>query len=80
LSDADLGGEMHHAVDTLQRAGDHILVADVADYELGTVGKVVRPLAIAVHLLDQTVEYPNLIPAAKKLLGNRASNESCATG
>ena len=68
LADADFGGEMDHAVDTLQRARDDVLVADVADDQLGVVGQVLGPLAVAVNLLDQAVEDADLVAARKQAL------------
>ena len=67
LPDPDLGGEMDDTVDALQRAGDNVLVADVADDQLGFIGKVVRLFAIAVDLLDQAIEHSDPIAAPKKL-------------
>ena len=78
LADADFGGEMNDAVDTLQRARDDVLVADVADDQLGVVGKSSRPFAVAVHLLDQAVEHADSLPRSKKLTCDRAADKSCA--
>ena len=64
----------------LQRAGDDVLVADVADDQLGIVGKVFRPLAVAVDLLDQAVEDADPVAARKKLSRDGAADESCAAG
>src|SRR4051812_47088541 len=66
LADADLGGEMDDAVDVLERAGNHVLVADITDDQLGFVGKVFGPAPIAVDLFDQAIEHANLVPTAKK--------------
>jgi hypothetical protein len=40
--------------------------------------QVLGPLAVAVDLLDQAVERPNLVPAAKKLPGDRTPDEAGA--
>ena len=44
-----------------------VLVANVADDQLRAVGKVFRAFAVAVNLLDQAVENPYAVAAAKKL-------------
>src|SRR5947209_9007868 len=80
LADADLGGEMDHAVGAFQRASDHVLVADIAADQLGVVGEIVGTLAIAVDLLDQAVEHSHLIAAAKQFLANGPADESGAAG
>src|SRR5438270_14101714 len=79
LADADLGGEVYHGVDALQRMGNHVLVANVSDDELGVAGKVLGPLTIAVDLLDQAVAPADRIAAAKKLASDCATNKPCAT-
>jgi len=58
---------MDDAVDLFQRVGDYILVANVADDELGFIRKVIGTLPVAVDLLDQAVENPNPVSATKKL-------------
>ena len=61
-----------------QRMRDDVLVADVADDQLGIGGKVFGPLAVAVDLLDQAVEHADPVAAAKKLTRDRAPDKSCA--
>jgi hypothetical protein len=56
--------------------GDHILVADVADDQLGVRGKVIRTLAVTVDLLDQAIEHPDAIPTAKKFARYRPADKS----
>src|SRR4051794_37045323 len=80
LTDADFGREMDGAVDAFKRAGDDILVADVADDQFGTAREVFGTVPVAVNLLDQAVEHPNLTAAAKKLVGDRAADKSSSTG
>ena len=57
---------------------DRGLVADVADDQLGVIGQVFGPLAVAVDLLDQAVEHAHLIAATKKFTGDGAADESSA--
>src|SRR3954447_15033620 len=76
LPHADLGRQMDDAVDVLQRTGDDVLVADVADDEFRVLGKVLWPITIAVDLLDQAVENPHPIAAAKKLVDDGATDKS----
>jgi hypothetical protein len=58
--------------------GNDVAVADVADDQLGFIGKVLGPFAVAVDLLDQTVEHANPVAAPKKLPGDLAADEPCA--
>jgi hypothetical protein len=80
LADADLGGEVDDSIDILEAMRNDVLVADVADDQFGLVGQVLGSLAIAVDLLDQAIEYANLVASAKKLLANRTANEACTAG
>ena len=80
LTDADLRGEVDNAVDLLQRARDDVFVADVADDQLCLIRKVFGAIAIAVNLLDQAVEHPHVVAAAKKLPRNCAADKTCAAG
>jgi hypothetical protein len=80
LTDTDFGGEMDHAFDTFQSAGDNRWIADIPTQELRLRGKTFGVLAVAVDLLDQTIEHPHLIAALKKLFSNGAADEPCATG
>jgi hypothetical protein len=49
---------------------DDILVADIPNDQLGILGQVIGPLAIAVDLLDETIEDVDLVAAAKKFTGD----------
>src|SRR5207253_1007257 len=79
LAHADFRGEMHDAVDALERVCHDVLVADVADDQLGVVGQVERPFSIPMHLLDQAIEHTNLVAASKELTCDSAANEPGAT-
>jgi hypothetical protein len=69
---------MDDAVDAIERAGDDVFVANIADDQFGIVGEIVGPLAIAVDLLDQAVEHADLVAAPEQLLRNRPSNKASA--
>jgi hypothetical protein len=80
LTHADFGGEVDHAVDTFQSAGNNRRIADIPTQELGLRRKTLGVLTVAVDLLDQTIEHPHFIAALKKLFSNGAADEPCATG
>jgi hypothetical protein len=70
LPDPDFRGEVDDAVDALQAVGDHVLVANVADDQLGVGRKVLGTFAVSVDLLDETIEDVDLVAAAKKFTGD----------
>jgi len=53
-------------VDSVERASDGLVVADVPDLELDRRVEIPRPLAAAVHLRIEVVERPHLVTLAEK--------------
>ena len=56
---------MHDRIDALERGQQRRLVPHVADAELGFAIEPVRGRAVAMDLLDQAVEHPDPMPAAR---------------
>jgi hypothetical protein len=65
LANTDFRSQVDDAVDALERAGDDILVSNIANNEFGLGAKILRPSAVTVDLLDQAVEYADIVAATK---------------
>ena len=64
----------------LFRSCHDIAISDIADDQLGLLGKSFRPAALAMHLLDKIIENSNMVTAAEQLAGHRSSDEAGAAG
>ena len=75
LPDADLGCEMEHAVDAVERAVEQIGIAEIAFEELHARQ---HGFTIAVHLRHQAVHHANVITVRQQLAAQLATDESRA--
>jgi hypothetical protein len=80
LADADFRGEVDDAVDSDQRLGDDIAIANVASEELDPRLQRAGRAAITVDLLDEAVEDSDPVTPLQQFCGDRPSNEAGSAG
>jgi hypothetical protein len=76
LADADFGCQMNYGVDALQAFGNFISIPDIPLDQLGLGGYLDCPGAM--HLFNQRIENPYLMPAPDQLARYMAANEAAA--
>ena len=75
LADPHPSGEVHHVIDSAQRAPNRRWIAHVGADELDLVLEIGRPLAGAVDLRLEVVERPHLVSETQQMPGQMRSDE-----
>lgn len=71
---------MDHRAYSDEGAVQHVAIADVADHQFGVIGKIGRPLSLAVHLRDQVIEDAYGEAASEQQIRNMRPDEARSAG